>query len=215
MTPPPAAAASPARPRQAPDPGRTPRSKATTTRRRSVATSDLPRRVSGPMRGRTGRLRANGGSVRRRAGRADSVALSLIAALKFLSPSALTERAIGLGSLRSAIRLLAERAWIALVAFALIGIVTLQLGMLKLNGGIGRALEHEALLQRENATLSIENSELAAGDHVELGAARIGMQRVPTGALQFLVARPRLDLVRATAALRAPRPLRRPVPAKR
>ncbi len=59
-------------------------------------------------------------------------------------------------------RLIARADWIALVAFALIGIVTLQLLLLTLNGDIGRALEREALLQRENAALSIENSELAA-----------------------------------------------------
>ena len=59
--------------------------------------------------------------------------------------------------------------------------MTLQLGLLKLNGGIGRALEHEALLQRENAALSIENSEMAAGERVELSAARIGMEYVPAG----------------------------------
>ena len=71
------------------------------------------------------------------------------------------------------------------MAFALIGIVTLQLGLLKLNAGIGRALEHEALLQRENAALSIENSELAAGDRVQSLAARLGMELVPPGSAAF------------------------------
>jgi hypothetical protein len=101
-------------------------------------------------------------------------------------------------------RLISGRAWIGLVAFALIGIVTMQLGLLELNGGIGRALEREALLQRENAALSIENSEMAAGDRVELRAAQIGMQLVPTGALRFLRARPGIDATRAAAALSSP-----------
>jgi cell division protein FtsL len=98
-------------------------------------------------------------------------------------------------------RLIRGRVWIGLVAFALIGIVTLQLGLLKLNGGIGRALEHEALLQRENAALSIENSELAAGTRVEQGAAKLGMAFVPAGALRFLGASGHGDVGKAAAAL--------------
>jgi hypothetical protein len=86
-------------------------------------------------------------------------------------------------------RLIHGRAWIGLVAFALIGIVTMQLGLLKLNAGIGRALEHEAALQRENSALSVENSEVAAGDTVELQAAHMGMRLVPAGSLRFLSAR--------------------------
>ncbi len=85
-------------------------------------------------------------------------------------------------------RLIHGRAWIGIVAFALIGIVTMQLGLLKLNAGIGRALEHEAALQRENSALSVENSEVAAGDTVELQAAHMGMQLIPAGALRFLSA---------------------------
>jgi len=86
-------------------------------------------------------------------------------------------------------RLLHGRAWIGIVAFALIGIVTMQLGLLKLNAGIGRALEHEAALQRENAALSVEDSETAAGDTVELQAGHMGMQLIPEGALRFLAVR--------------------------
>ena len=85
-------------------------------------------------------------------------------------------------------RLIHGRAWIGIVAFALIGIVTMQLGLLKLNAGIGRALEHEAALQREDSALSVENSEVAAGDTVELQAAHMGMQLIPAGTLRFLPA---------------------------
>jgi hypothetical protein len=98
-------------------------------------------------------------------------------------------------------RLIRGRVWIGLVAFALIGIVTLQLGLLKLNGGIGRALEHEALLQRENATLSIENSELAAGTRVESRAAHLGMSFASVGALRFLSAGGHGEVGKAAAAL--------------
>lgn len=91
--------------------------------------------------------------------------------------------------------------WIALIAFALIGIVTLQLGLLKLNGDIGRALVQEALVRRENATLSIENSELASSDSVESRAARIGMEFAPSGALRFLAGRPYSEATDVAAAL--------------
>ncbi|HEY2398468.1 MAG TPA: hypothetical protein VGH78_05690 [Solirubrobacteraceae bacterium] len=101
-------------------------------------------------------------------------------------------------------RLIRGRAWIAIVAFALIGIVTLQLGLLKLNAGIGHSLRLEANLQRENAALSIENSELAAGDVVESRAGRLGMEVVPVGALRFLTAHPGADAGHGAAALKTP-----------
>lgn len=100
-------------------------------------------------------------------------------------------------------RLIAGRAWIALVAFALIGIVTLQLGLLELNSSVGRALEREGALQRENAALAIENSELAAGERVESLASKLDMQLAPTATLRFLTARPGVDAGRAAAALSA------------
>ena len=141
-----------------------------------------PRRVSGPARrGVADR------AARRRAGDERGIALGLIAALDRLS----RHRAPG------------GRTWIGLVAFALIGIVTLQLGLLKLNAGIGRALEHEAVLQRENAALSIENSEMASSSRITSWAARQGMEPVPMESLRFLDARPGIDVTRAAAALSA------------
>jgi len=94
--------------------------------------------------------------------------------------------------------------WIALIAFALIGIVTLQLLVLTLNAHIGRALERAALLQSENTALSIESSELAGGERIESEATRLGMELVPMNALRFLNVDPRADIVRAAAALNTP-----------
>jgi hypothetical protein len=98
-------------------------------------------------------------------------------------------------------RLIRGRTWIGLVAFALIGIVTLQLGLLELNGGIGRALEREALLQRQNAALSIENSELASGLRIENRAVKLGMSFAAPSALRFLSSRPHEDATKAASAL--------------
>jgi cell division protein FtsL len=145
-----------------------------------------PRRLSGPAR-----RAAPDRGVRAPATSGGGIVLGLIAALERIANHRLLDR------------LLRGRAWIGLVAFALIGIVTMQLGLLKLSGGIGRAIEREALLQRENAALSIENSELAAGERVQSLATRLGMELVPTGALRFLTANPRTDLTKAAAAVSA------------
>jgi hypothetical protein len=149
--------------------------------RRPLAPSG-PRRVSGPAR------RAPARPVRV-GGREAGLAYGALAALESLAQHRLLDR------------LIRGRTWIGIVAFALIGIVTLQLGLLKLNGGIGRALEHAALLQRENAALSIENSELAAGPHVQARAAHLGMAFAPAGALHFLSAPARADIAKAVKAL--------------
>lgn len=145
-----------------------------------------PRRVSGPARTPRGRTAP--------AGRAEhaGIAIALPAAV----------RGLPLGRLLD--RLLTGKAWIGAVAFALIGIVALQLALLHLNSSIGRSLERGAVLQRQNAALSIENSEVAAGARVESRAAAIGMQLVPSGALRFLAARPSSDPARAAGALNAP-----------
>jgi hypothetical protein len=142
-----------------------------------------PRRVSGPAR-----RGVREPPARRRADSDRGLAVGLLGILGRLS----RRRSLG------------GRPWIALVAFALIGIVTLQLGLLKLNAGIGRALEHEAVLQRENAALSIENSELASSDRVTSRALGLGMELIPTGVLRFLKARPQSDPARAVAALSTP-----------
>jgi hypothetical protein len=174
---PPAAAAAPA---VRPAPRRAPRTQP----------QPRPRRVSGPARP----VKRPGAPRPGAAAQADTgLALGVLAALRGVSRHRLLDR------------LIAGRTWIALLAFALIGIVTLQLGLLELNSGIGRALERTALLQRENASLSIEDSELAAGERVESRAARLGMELVPTGALRFLTARPGTDALHAAAALSAPK----------
>ncbi len=154
--------------------------------RRPLTTAPRPRRVSGPAR------RSPSVPTRRGAEENAGLVVGLIDASRRVSSHRLLDR------------LIRGRSWIVLVAFALIGIVTLQLGLLKLNAGIGRSLERSALLQRENAALSIENSELAAGNRVEATAAHLGMQLVSPGALRFLNVHPGADVAHASAALEAP-----------
>ena len=144
-----------------------------------------PRRVSGPAR------RPAPGRAAQRLQRHGGLLLELLSALERLSGHRLIDR------------LIRGRAWLVLITFALIGIVTLQLALLKLNGAVGRTLQREAVLQRENASLSIENSELAAANRVQARAAQLGMEFTSSSALRFLAADPGVDLKRAAAALRA------------
>ncbi len=154
----------------------------TTGPRRAPATR-RPRRVSGPASpARTPGRRAparHGARPRRACGRAHCDALGLAEAVA-------THRLLD--------RLIRGRVWIGVIAFALIGIVTMQLVLLKLNAGIGRSLVREALLQRENATLSAENSEAGAGEQIEAQAARDGMELIPAGTLRFLTSHSASDV---------------------
>ncbi len=97
-------------------------------------------------------------------------------------------------------RLIRGRLWIGLLAFALIGIVAMQLFVLELNTGIGRTLTHVAALQRENAQLGIEDSTYTAEARVAPAAAANGMVLAPVGAVHFVAASPS-DVSRAAAAL--------------
>jgi len=149
--------------------------------RRRPRAVPAPRRVSGPARP-AARDQAQSGLV-----------VGLLG---------LAGRLDALASHRVLDRLIRSRVWIGIVAFALIGIVTLQLGLLRLNSGIGRALEREGALQRENAALSVENSELSLGSRVESQAEQLGMRLSSVAGLQFLSAR-KGDVSRAATALSA------------
>ncbi len=97
-------------------------------------------------------------------------------------------------------RLLRGRAWIGLLTFSLIGIVAMQLLVLELNTGIGHTLQREALLQRQNTQLGIEDSAASAGERVELLAGDAGMAIAAPTALHFLGGGAS-DLRRAVAVL--------------
>jgi hypothetical protein len=179
MTPPPAAAAVPAvHPRRVARPER--------------GAPAAPRRVSGPAKGRTAVH-----APTHAAPRGGAAALPAPGGLALGLVDALT----GVSRHRWLDRLIHGRGWIALIAFALIGIVAMQLWVVKLGVGIGRALEHESLLARENATLSIEDAKLSSGERVERIAAAQGMVVAPPGALRFETVRRGVDARLAAAAL--------------
>jgi hypothetical protein len=97
-------------------------------------------------------------------------------------------------------RLVRGRVWIGLLAFALCGIVAMQLVVLKLNTGIGRTLQRDAQLQRQDAQLGVEASLSSAGDRVEPLAAAAGMTIAAPAALHFVGIGPS-DASKAAAAL--------------
>ena len=100
-------------------------------------------------------------------------------------------------------RLIRGRAWIGIVAFALIGIVTMEVALLKLNAGIGRSVERSAALQRANSLLSAQVSALQANNLQQAQAAGQGMVYDPAGDVRFLTAG-NGDAAAAAAAMVAP-----------
>jgi hypothetical protein len=100
-------------------------------------------------------------------------------------------------------RLIRGRLWIGLLAFSLIGIVAMQMVVLKLNTDVGRTLTHEATLQRENAQLGIEDSMYSAETRVAPLAAGAGMTLAPPGSVHFVQA-VQADISRAASVLSQP-----------
>lgn len=83
-------------------------------------------------------------------------------------------------------RLVRSRAWVVIVAFGLIGIVAMQVSLLKLNSGIGRAVETAATLERSNATLRGEVSRLSSGDRIQAMAGSRGFVMPEPGDVTYL-----------------------------
>jgi hypothetical protein len=145
-----------------------------------------PRRISGPARPSR--------PAPRTAPRTDDhgLALRAIGAYERVSDNALLDR------------LVRGRLWIGLLAFALIGIVAMQLMVLKLNTGIGATLAREAAFQRSNAQLGIEAATGSGEGRIEPLAAATGMTFAPSGSVHFVASSPTSDIGRAAAALAAP-----------
>jgi hypothetical protein len=147
----------------------------------------LPRerkaRPLAPQRGRPARKQ-----TRRSPQSSSGMALRAVGILEGVSSSAFVDK------------LVRGRLWIGMLAFALIGIVAMQLLVLKLNTGIGHTLARVETLQRENAQLDIENSMYSAEGRVAPLAAAAGMTLAPAGTVHFVIAS-KADVARAAAAL--------------
>jgi hypothetical protein len=139
-----------------------------------------PRRVSGP-----GPRRAV------RAQPAPTRGARLLAWLRALPDHRLTDR------------LVRGRAWIVVVGFLLIGIVAMQVTLLRLNSGIGRAVAQSANLERRNGELRAAVSRLSAEQRVQAMGAKLGLIAPDAGRVTYLTSRGSADSVAAANALRA------------
>jgi hypothetical protein len=141
----------------------------------------VPRRVSGPARGRP---------LRR--GRATLGARAL-AGLRALPDHGIVER------------LTRGRLWIGLIGCLLLGLVAMQVALLKLNAGIGRAVQQGANLERRNGELRAQISRLGSEERIQAMGAKLGLIMPDAGHVTYLAARPGQDAVAAVQALRANR----------
>jgi hypothetical protein len=168
-----------------------------------------PRRVSGPLRARL-----------------DAAALTAPGAVAAPRPQRLPARpplrvvaggaaiawrvagvAIDVSGSRAMDRLVRSRAWIVIVAFGLIGIVAMQVSMLKLNAGIGRAVETVNTLERTNALLRGDLSRLSDGSRIQsLASARGYVMPAPADVTYLRAGDLRADGARAERRMIAPDP---------
>ena len=171
--------------------------------------SAAPRRVSGPVRGRAGAERA--GTIpaptraphrvresdrrARPAGARHASALTgrAHAFLRNLPDHALVDRAVR------------GRAWIPILGVMLVGIVAMQVEMLKLGTSTGRAIERGTALQNRNELLRANVSALADDQRIERLAAGMGMVMPQPTVVGFLTARS-ANAARAASSIHAPQP---------
>ena len=159
------------------------------TRRR--AAQRPPRRVSGPARG----ARAQTGAPVPRGG---AVAVTPPLGLR------LARRGGRIVDARFLDRLLRGRVWIALLAVGLMGIVFIQVSMLRLNAGISRAITSAETLSHQNASLRADISELDSGERIADSAGALGMVQPAAGSVNYLDAR-KGDARAAARAIRPPK----------
>jgi cell division protein FtsL len=100
-------------------------------------------------------------------------------------------------------RLIRGQGWIVLIGVALIGIVFLQVSLLKMNSGIGQAVERSTQLERSNATLRAEVSRLSSEPRIQEMATGLGLVMPAAGDVRYLKAGPN-DAERAVGTMRAP-----------
>jgi hypothetical protein len=153
------------------------------------ATATAPRLAPGTRRrAQTRPRRVSGPAPSARATEPRGIALRVIDTVEGISSSSLLDR------------LIRGRLWIGLLAFALIGIVAMQLLVLELNTGIGRKLARVAQLQIANSQLGIEDSGASAEARIDPLASASGMTFAPSGSVHFVAASP-VDVGRAAVAL--------------
>jgi hypothetical protein len=103
-------------------------------------------------------------------------------------------------------RIVRGRAWIPLLGVLLVGIVAMQVEILKLGAGMGRWIHRSSTLQTRNEALQANVAALMDDQRIERLAAKAGMVMPDPTALSFLSAQPASDATRAAANVHAPDP---------
>ena len=151
-----------------------------------------PRRFSGPSRPK-------------RDPRANATGATAVARPPFAMR--MGTRAMRVGDARVLDRLVRGRAWIAIMAIGLIGIVFMQVSLLKLNAGISRAVTAADTFDRQNSSLREDISKLDSGERIQAVAAKLGMVTPAAGDVHYLDGRG-ADAARAAAAIKPPDPVK-------
>ena len=177
--------------------------------RRSKRRGRLPRRISGPMaapaapsvrprpqkprpekphRATTDRPK----TVRRPgSGQSETFSERLGVFLRSLPDHALLDRVVR------------GRAWIPLLGVMLVGIIAMQVELLKLNASTGRSIELTSSLQSRNDSLRIQVASASDPNRIERLATRMGMTMPSPEAITFVRART-ASVARALAAIHVP-----------
>jgi cell division protein FtsL len=103
-------------------------------------------------------------------------------------------------------RLIHSRGWIPVIGVLLVGIVAMQVEVLKLNASMGRAIEQGSALQSRNELLRERVASLGDDQRIESLATKMGMSMPAPDAPSFLSARAAGDVQHAIANIHAPDP---------
>jgi cell division protein FtsB len=117
------------------------------------------------------------------------------------------DSAVNVSASRTMDRLVRSRAWVVIIGVGLIGIVAMQVSMLKLNAGIGGAVNAVATLERSNASLKAEVSRLSSGDRIQALAGQKGfLMPEPADVTYLRAGDKRSDGLRAARRMSGPDP---------
>ena len=153
-----------------------------------------PRRVSGPLRGRIASP-SRAPAVRRPARAArEPLSVRFAGYVRALPDHSLLDRVVR------------GRTWIALLGVMLVGIVAMQVEVLKLGASEGRALQESSALQSRNELLRASVSSLSSEQRIERLATSYGMVMPNPVDVVFLSPNATANADRAAHAITAPDP---------
>ena len=181
------------------DPIVAPRTRPRAPQRPRLRPAPPPRRVSGPQRASSGRPRAAA---------AGGVALPAPAA----PLSRVLEGIRAIPDSRVLDRLIRGPGWVVIIGIALMGIVALQVSLLKMNTGIGVSIERAGALERQNADLRAEVSRLSSEERITSEALKQDLVMPDAGEVRYVNVRGEIDARKAAAVMRPPDPVEETTP---